>query len=77
MLILCFRHSEDLLAYDCPVPFDQLSSAQQLQWNISMETAKEIEVAKIHIDRLVNFSTNPHMTIYNETSIISTRYIAI
>ena len=73
MFISCFRHSEDLLAYDCPVPFDQLNPAHQLQWNISMETVKEIEAAKIHIDRLVNFSTNPlwkYMTVYNETSII-------
>lgn len=48
-----FRQSEDLLAYDCPVPFQQLSPAERLHWNISMKTAEDIEAAKINIDKLV------------------------
>lgn len=58
MLYFCFRRSEDLLAYDCPLPINQLSPVQQLQWNVSKKTAEKIEAAKVYIDRLVNFSTS-------------------
>ena len=49
------RHSDDIIAYDCPLPIHKLTPAQQLQWNISLKTAEDIETAKINIDRLVNY----------------------
>ena len=52
-IAISFRQSEDLLAYDCPVPIQQLSPAQQLHWNISKKTAEDIEAAKRNIDKLV------------------------
>lgn len=47
---LCFRQAEDLLTYDSSLSIHQYRPAQQLQWNISMKTAEDIEAAKINID---------------------------
>lgn len=46
-----YRQSEDLVNYESLVPVEQLVPAQQLQWNISPESAKDIEAAKVRIDR--------------------------
>ncbi|XP_065885479.1 carnitine O-acetyltransferase-like isoform X2 [Dysidea avara] len=51
-----FRESDGLLAHESTVivPSQQLNPAQKLQWNISSETAKDIEVAKINLDNAVS-----------------------
>ena len=46
-----YRQSEDLLNYKSFVSAEQLVPAQQLQWNISPESAKDIESAKARLDR--------------------------
>jgi len=42
---------DDLLTYSSPVSNEQLTQAQQLEWNINSESANDIEIAKMNIDR--------------------------
>ena len=50
---ISFSPSDDLLAHESAVvvPSHQLNSAQKLQWNISQESAEDIEVAKVNLDK--------------------------
>ena len=45
------RNLDDLLTYVSPVSNKQLTQAQQLEWNINSESANDIEIAKMNIDR--------------------------
>ena len=45
------RESEDFIKYKSLVPSAQLVPAQQLHWNISPESAEDIEAAKLRIDK--------------------------
>jgi len=47
----CRKHSEDLLNYNSPVSGHELTPAKKLQWKIMPESAKDIEIAKMNIDR--------------------------
>ena len=49
--MLLYRESEDFVNYKSPVPTEQLIPAQKLEWNISPESAEDIEAAKLRIDR--------------------------
>ena len=48
-----YTESDGLLAHESTVvvPSHQLNPAQKLQWNISAETAKDIETAKVNLDK--------------------------
>ena len=41
----------DILGEPSPVPIAALCPAEKLQWNISPETAKDIQIAKNNLDR--------------------------
>lgn len=45
------QESEDLLNYNSPVSGQQLTPAQKLQWKITSESARDIETAKMNIDK--------------------------
>ncbi|XP_065916864.1 carnitine O-acetyltransferase-like isoform X2 [Dysidea avara] len=51
-----YTESDGLLAHESTVvvPSHQLNPAQKLQWNISAETAKDIETAKVNLDNAVS-----------------------
>lgn len=48
------REIHDVLAESSPVPSSVLRPFQLLEWNISPQVAKDIEIAKEKIDKLVH-----------------------
>ena len=46
-----FRESDSLIACESSLTSDQLTSPQKLQWNISQESANDINTAKRNLDK--------------------------
>ena len=46
-----YRNKDDLLTYTSLVSNEQLTHAQQLEWNINLGSANDIEIAIVNMDR--------------------------